>query len=239
MSGSPEKQAGATQRPARKKPGRPTKLTAEVRTAFLKLVRDGKTKNEACRSVRVSKEAVDDLRERDDRFHRQLARATIMGAEASLEYAEERLKRSTNKKISVDRELAHHYRWKASKLIGAYKDKVDIDLKADVQVQDNGPGKKTKPLHEAYKEMTVDEKIRWAKSQELSLNAIASHFRDAGLTHTAEAFFRVGELLLNEVTTQIEGPKAPLALPAPSQTDSPPSRARDSESEVVDGEIVI
>ena len=50
----------------------------------------------------------------------------VLGTEANLEECERRLKNSTNKRISVDRELAHHYRWKASRLIGTYRDKLEV-----------------------------------------------------------------------------------------------------------------
>jgi Bacteriophage Sf6, terminase small subunit-like len=52
----------------------------------------------------------------DDEFRQRLARAREAGVEANLEEVEELLRRANNKNISVVRELAHHLRWKASKL---------------------------------------------------------------------------------------------------------------------------
>lgn len=117
----------------KRKTGRPTKLTRKVEERLLKAVSAGATFREACRAARIDFHAVINMRFASDDFHRRSARATLLGTEANLELAETRLKRSTNRRIAVDRELAHHYRWKASKLLSAYKDRVGVDLGIDGQ----------------------------------------------------------------------------------------------------------
>jgi hypothetical protein len=125
----------------KKKPGRPTTFTAKGEERLLKLVAEGKTFREACRDIGIDFKAVIGRRYADDGFHRRSARATLLGTEANLEMAETRLKKSTNKRISVDRELAHHYRWKASKLLSAYKDRMGIDMNVSVEKKHAWEGK--------------------------------------------------------------------------------------------------
>ena len=127
-----------TDQKPKRKPGRPSSLTPEREERLLKLVSSGKTIGEACRALRISRQAITDKRYVDDEFHKRSARATLLGTEANIEMCEERLRHSTNRRISVDRELAHHYRWKASKLLSAYKDRIGVDLgiEANVHVED-------------------------------------------------------------------------------------------------------
>ena len=63
-----------------------------------------------------------------------VSRAREAGVEANLEEVEELLRGANNKNISVVRELAHHLRWKASKLKPRnYGDRLSAEVSGPVR----------------------------------------------------------------------------------------------------------
>lgn len=235
--------------PPKRKPGRPTTFTPKKEAELQKLVSAGANFREACRKLKIDYKQIVDRRFADDGFHRRCLRATIIGTEANLEMAEARLKRSTNKRISVDREIAHHYRWKASKLLVAYKDKVDIDLHGDLTVRQE-PGK-------PWDEMDLMEKHQVISTVNMALLDIGKKFDSYGLKRAAKLLMLMNDALYKDGreiaghSVQDDGWAKVLALPAPKEKEiapekggetpppdvSPPSRARDSEDD--DAAVVI
>jgi len=205
----------------KRKLGRPTTLTPAKEVQLLKLVSQGKNFREACRALRLGYDVVWDRRAADPDFYDRSARAARLGTEANLEQAEARLKRSTNKRISVDRELAHHYRWKASKLLSAYKDRVGIDVQAD------GPVRATKlprlemarlflfAIHEGSRNAPLPNFI---EAVVYTLNLIAGAVRsrgeakfDARLADVADGIGQVAKIVerrLVETQPALPAPKA-------------------------------
>ncbi len=111
---------------AKGKRGRPHAITPTIEKQLLKRIAAGDTLQEACRSVGIHPDTLAAKRLAEEGFFQASARAILLGAESNLSMVETRLKKSTNRRISVDRELAHHYRWKASKLLSAYRDRLSV-----------------------------------------------------------------------------------------------------------------
>ncbi len=108
---------------AKRKPGRPPVLTAEVEAALLDLVVAGTTPMKACERLKISYSTVG-RREIDDAlFEARMSKARRAGAAYCLDEAEEALRSAKDgSEIMRARELAIHLRWKASKLLPKYAD---------------------------------------------------------------------------------------------------------------------
>lgn len=112
-------------KPASKK-GRPRKLTPELETVLFREISEGKTIQDACKAVGVSFQSIAVRRAEDEYFREKLARAYLHGTVFSLDDAEHRLRHSNPKRIAIDREVAHHARWRASRLLPAFSDKLRV-----------------------------------------------------------------------------------------------------------------
>lgn len=227
----------------KRKVGRPTTLTPAKVKALNRMVAQGATYREACRKLKINRDAVYERRMADDAFSAASARATLLGTEANLELAEERLKRSTNKRISVDRELAHHYRWKASKLLSAYKDQLSV--RADVDVTVKAEEKSDEELakhflfamHEAVHKAPLPEFIN-ATVYALTTVAEALFWRGGGSSdprlHRGDPLYADLAEGIQEVARLVESrltaPPAPAALPAPAEKDVTPRGPLDNVS---------
>lgn len=113
-------------KPARKKVGRPRKLTPELELILLREISEGKTIEDACNIVGISRQSMAVRRSEDDGFRDRLARAYLHGTVFSLDDAEHRLRHSNPKRIAIDREVAHHARWRASRLLPAFSDRLRV-----------------------------------------------------------------------------------------------------------------
>lgn len=108
-------------------PGRPTTLTPKAQRDLLERISSGKTMFSACKALKVRYMAVIEKRQTDHEFRAVLARAMEHGAQACLDEAEDLLRRATNRNIAQVRELAHHLRWKAARLLrGTYGDRIEL-----------------------------------------------------------------------------------------------------------------
>jgi hypothetical protein len=212
---------GKLSKPQKRKPGRPKVLTPEVQEKLAALVAEGATIREACKKLRIDRQAVLKERLSGSPLYGTLARATLLGTEENLELAEVRLKRSTNQRISVDRELAHHYRWKASKLLAAYRDRVDVDLKADVRVSGPWEGK-------PRAEWTELDVIEYRKHTKFGVMVLVKDLEKNLGTQDAQEFlaYLAEHLRLNDrsvASTPI------LRLPAPVEKEVNPAPAAEPD----------
>src|SRR6267154_4861748 len=106
--------------------GRPRSITAEMETEFFNLVASGLTIQSACLKARISYTSVTTRKFTSEPFRLALARACISGCVFALDDAEHRLRTSSNKRIAVDREVAHHARWKAAALLPEYSKRLEL-----------------------------------------------------------------------------------------------------------------
>lgn len=223
----------ASPTPPKRKRGRPTTLTPAKEKALNRMVAQGATYREACRKLKINRDAIYERRMADDAFSAASARATLLGTEANLELAEERLKRSTNKRISVDRELAHHYRWKASKLLSAYKDQLNVRADVGVTLKSEESDEELArtfvfAMHEAVHKAPLP-KFTNATVDALKTVAEALFWRGGGSSDPrltrgdplyadlAEGIQEVARL----VKSRLMPPPAPAALPAPAEDPAP------------------
>lgn len=110
----------------RRKRGRPRKLTPELETALFRGISQGKTIKDACKAAGISFQTVTQKRDEDQAFRDCLARAYLHGSVFSLDDAEHRLRHSSAQRIMVDREVALHARWRASRLLPQFSDKLKV-----------------------------------------------------------------------------------------------------------------
>lgn len=204
-----------SKQPAITKPkrGRPTTLTPALEESLFKLVSEGKTYKEACRTLRINYATVTTRKYTDDSFYRRSARATLLGTEANIEMAETRLRNSTNKRISVDRELAHHYRWKASKLLSAYKDRVDVRLDAEVHLEANDPRDSWR--HKPLGQWTQDERMEGGRRLAYVFKVLGDDLRHMGLPDQVREVCETLGVAIYRECTQTEQAAPVLKLSAP------------------------
>ena len=117
----------------KRKPGRPPVITPRVEERLLKGVTDGATVREVCRRLGIHYNTVAKKEYEDREFMGRLARARLAGAALCVDEAEDKLRKATPRNIAMVRELAHHLRWKASKLLPQYSDRVSVGLGAPGQ----------------------------------------------------------------------------------------------------------
>lgn len=97
--------------------GRPSSYTPELAERFCHGVAQGNLMLHVCRWPGMpSFPTVQRWAMNVDEFRARLARAREDGVEANLERAELAILNATPETIAIARELAHHLRWKASKL---------------------------------------------------------------------------------------------------------------------------
>src|SRR5258705_486214 len=106
--------------------GRPATLTAETEPILFNLLATGLTIRESCAKALVAYASVALRRFSDEAFRDKLARAALHGCTFMLDEATHRLKHSSNKRISVDREWAHHVRWIAACRLAEYSKRLEI-----------------------------------------------------------------------------------------------------------------
>jgi hypothetical protein len=111
------------------KVGRPGTITPAVERELFDQVAEGTLMREASRRIGVEYRSLMRLGGEDRQRVSSASRAREAGVEANLEEVEELLRGANNKNISVVRELAHHLRWKASKLKPRnYVDRVSAEV---------------------------------------------------------------------------------------------------------------
>jgi hypothetical protein len=212
----------------RKKPvkqqkrGRPEVLTAQKETRLLNLVTEGSMLIDACRKVGISYRTVAKKEREDDPFCHRLARARVAGAAICLERAEKKLDRATNKNIQIVREQALHQRWKAAKLIPAYRDRVEMAVKPASPEPER-----------SFEQLTRLEKLDLARRQCFLLARFGKSMRDDwGLPNLAEGFALLAAETMKQTQGVLEGRplEQPAALlPAPAE---PPSAGHEREIEI-------
>jgi hypothetical protein len=105
---------------------RPPSLTPEREPDLFNLLATGLTIKDACRKAKVSYYSVALKKYTDETFRDKLARATLHGITFMLDEATHRLLHSSNKRISVDREVGHHVRWIASCRLAEYSKRLEL-----------------------------------------------------------------------------------------------------------------
>lgn len=80
----------------------------------------------------------------DKAFAERILTARRIAAQTYLDKMIEELEKADNKSISVTREKLIHYRWMASKLIGIYGDKQQVELDQKIEITWNSPDEEMK-----------------------------------------------------------------------------------------------
>lgn len=119
-----------------RKRGRPIVITPELQDKLLTLITGGTTLREACRKLKIHHSTVARKEITEDVFATLVARARVAGAALCLDEAEDGLRKAKPADVMRARELASHLRWKASKLLPLYADR--LDLQATVE-EKRGP----------------------------------------------------------------------------------------------------
>ena len=84
----------------------------------------------------------------DKAFAERILTARRIAAQTYLDKMIEELEKADNKSISVTREKLIHYRWMASKLIGIYGDKQQVELDQKIEITWNSPDEEMKNVSE-------------------------------------------------------------------------------------------
>jgi hypothetical protein len=113
---------------------RPPSLTPEREPDLFNLLATGLTIKDACRKAKVSYYSVALKKYTDETFRDKLARATLHGITFMLDEATHRLLHSSNKRISVDREVGHHVRWIAACRLAEYSKRLEISTPPPLHV---------------------------------------------------------------------------------------------------------
>jgi hypothetical protein len=113
--------------PTPKRNGRPRNITPELEAVLFRGIAEGLTVRQACEAAGISYSSVARTAASDAGFRDRLARAYLHGSVFSLDDAEDRLRRATPKNIQVAREVAHHARWRASRLLPAFSDRLKVE----------------------------------------------------------------------------------------------------------------
>ena len=79
----------------------------------------------------------------DKEFAAKILQARRVAAQTYLDKMIEELENATNKDVGLLREKLHHYRWMASKLIGIYGDKQQVEVDQKVEITWNISDDKT------------------------------------------------------------------------------------------------
>jgi hypothetical protein len=113
---------------AKRKMGRPTVYSEEVASTICHAMEAGKPIWAACDEAGIAFQTYFDWQRKNQEFSERTARARAKGADAYVDEAERILAAADNKSIQVARELAHHLRWKASKLAPRFSDRAQLEL---------------------------------------------------------------------------------------------------------------
>jgi len=84
----------------------------------------------------------------DKEFAERILTARKIAAQTYLDKMIEELEKADNKSIAVTREKLIHYRWMASKLIGIYGDKQQVELDQKIEITWNSPDEEMKNVSE-------------------------------------------------------------------------------------------
>jgi hypothetical protein len=202
----------ATTTKPKKKRGRPTVVTPEIEERVLAEVIRGAFVGQACAKVGIGYTTLVKREISDPDFGRLLARARVAGADLHVEQADAAIRKAkTHEDIAKARELAIHRRWRASKLVPAYSDRIGVDMRADVSVR----GESEKP----WAEMAPAEKHRYIAKANMLLRDIAKAFEVQGLKRAARLLLAMNEALYKD-GREMDGLPVPegepmMALPAP------------------------
>ena len=110
-------------------------LTKDIETDIVRLLMNGTPLTTICKAKNSpSLSKVYDWIQHNKEFASKILTARRIAAQTYLDKMIEELDVADNRNISVIREKLHHYRWMASKLIGIYgeKQQVNVDQKIEI-----------------------------------------------------------------------------------------------------------
>ena len=110
-------------------------LTKDIETDIVRLLMNGTPLTTICKAKNSpSLSKVYDWIQTNKEFASKILTARRIAAQTYLDKMIEELDVADNRNISVIREKLHHYRWMASKLIGIYgeKQQVNVDQKIEI-----------------------------------------------------------------------------------------------------------
>ena len=110
-------------------------LTKDIETDIVRLLMNGTPLTTICKNKNSpSLSKVYDWIQTNKEFAAKILTARRIAAQTYLDKMIEELDVADNRNISVIREKLHHYRWMASKLIGIYgeKQQVNVDQKIEI-----------------------------------------------------------------------------------------------------------
>ena len=110
-------------------------LTKDIETDIVRLLMNGTPLTTICKAKNSpSLSKVYDWLQTNKEFASKILTARRIAAQTYLDKMIEELDVADNRNISVIREKLHHYRWMASKLIGIYgeKQQVNVDQKIEI-----------------------------------------------------------------------------------------------------------
>ena len=110
-------------------------LTKDIETDIVRLLMNGTPLTTICKNKNSpSLSKVYDWIQTNKEFASKILTARRIAAQTYLDKMIEELDVADNRNISVIREKLHHYRWMASKLIGIYgeKQQVNVDQKIEI-----------------------------------------------------------------------------------------------------------
>jgi hypothetical protein len=191
-----------------KKMGRPKAITPEIEEKILTAVINGEFVGMACAKAGVGYSTLARKEIEDGPFGRLLARARVAGADLHVEEADRMIRESkTHEDIGRARELAIHRRWRASKLVPAYSDRIGVEVTAD-----------TAPVEKPVEQWTFEDLLDFARRQVFAMAAAKQKLQKLGVLRGADALDKAGVELWSAIDAHLNGPAEPLAaLPSPPQ----------------------
>jgi hypothetical protein len=182
-----------TRKPAsvpKKRTGRPRSITPQLEPAIFDGIAAGLSIKAACQAAGCSYDSFSRLWAADEGFRNRAARAYLHGSVFFLANAENRLEAAKSDTIMVAREIAHHARWRAGRLIPAFSEKLAVGV-TDADGFFGAPAKAAPPAPDSNSpavtwrsrpiaEWTSEERIEAAKALGFELVLLKRQLAEVG-----------------------------------------------------------